>query len=64
MKLDAIYGTDENGMANSISSDALSQTKGSAGPLDTKGSKGNATDPGEVEVTGNKGDSRAKSKGN
>lgn len=66
-----IYGTDDNGFAESVSSDALTNTAGtedvwSKSLTDATKSKGNLpADPGEVEVVHpNKKDSRAKSRGN
>jgi hypothetical protein len=69
-KLSNIYGSDENSMANRISSDALENTAGKediwGAAIDQSArSKGNAPDKNEeTVVTHNKGDSRATTKGN
>jgi len=66
----SIYGLDETGMAERISGEALrpsgsSENVWGGGLTGEKGSKGNATDPGEVKVKSNKeSDSRAKTSGN
>jgi hypothetical protein len=68
-KLSDMYGADDNAYAFRVSSEALSQGQGSEdiwGALmqDKAEAKGNKPDPGEVVVTKNKGDSRAKTQGN
>ena len=73
MNLDsAIYGADDNGMAQRISGDALTNTAGKediwGGRIDQSAvAKGNSpkdkTDD-DVKVIGDKGDSRASTKGN
>jgi hypothetical protein len=57
-----IYGLDTNSMAQSIADDALGSPTGAM----TTGaaSKGNGTDPSEIDVLSNKGDSRAKTQSN
>lgn len=59
----SIYGHDENDFAESIAREALG--KPSPAPTAGEGSKGNATDSGDVTVTqrGVGSDSRAVSKG-
>jgi hypothetical protein len=65
-KLSDIYGTDSNEFAEGISSDALRNTAGPGPRVDqsarSKGASGE--DNPDVEIIHDKGDSRAKTKGN
>lgn len=69
-KLSEIYGVDDNGFAGEIASETLSQGQGSEDiwgatvDQEARSKGGRPFDPGDVSVTHNKGDSRAKTKGN